>query len=383
MIADPAGRQILGGGGALSVDVKALGKELRRLWEETARSPDVAGGPVLTRACTRNLVAVAANATEAEHATRLLAAIAGLHPTRAFVVAASDEGDPERLEAHLQAVCSIRGAGRHVCCEQIALTVGPRARRRAAGTIVPLLVPDLPVFVWVLGTPAWDDELMLRLLEVADRVVVDSRAADDPVALLGALDGSARDDRWAPGDFEWSRLAPWREAVASLFDEPSTAALPARLESVVVRYGAGGSRVGAALLAGWALDRIESARARGETGLALRAADGDGAGEDVPAAAVLEAVPGRAAGEICGVELHARAPRARCAVVASEDAAALSASVDLLDTCPLPARHPWVRPAEETLLEDQLDVTGTWPVYERALARAATLLAGVAPDGGS
>jgi glucose-6-phosphate dehydrogenase assembly protein OpcA len=382
MIADPAGRQILGGGGALAVDVKALGKELRRLWEETTHAPDAGGGPVITRACTRNLIAIASNAAEAERATRMLAAVAGLHPTRAFVIEASAEGDPARLEAHLQALCSIRGAGRHVCCEQIAMTVGPLARRRAAGTIVPLLVPDLPVFVWVLGTPAWDDELLVRLLEVADRVVVDTRGAHDPVALLGALDGSARDDRWAPGDFEWSRLAPWREAVASLFDEPSTAALPARIERVLVRYGAGGSRIGAALLAGWALDRVQSARDRAETGFALRAADGDGVGEDAPATAELVAVPGRAPGEICGAELHARVPRARCAVVASEDEAALSASVDLQDACPLPARHPWARLADESLLEDQLDMPGVWPVYERALARAATLLAGVAPDGG-
>jgi hypothetical protein len=247
---------------------------------------------------------------------------------------------------------------------------------------VPLHVPDLPVFVWVLGTPAWDDELLVRLLEVADRVVVDTRAAGDPVALLGALDGSARDDRWAPGDFEWSRLAPWREAVASLFDEPSTAALPARLERAVVRYGAGGSRIAPALLAGWVLDRIQSARDRGETGLALRAADGDGVGDDAPATAMLEPVPGRAAGEICGIELHARAPLARCTVLASESDGSLSASVDLQDACSLPARHPWTRLAEETLLEDQLDMPGAWPVYERALARAATLLAGIAPDGG-
>ncbi len=383
MIADPQGREILGGGGTLTVDVKSIGRELRRLWDETAEAgqePGAASRPVVTRACTRNLIAIASNAEEAERATRLLAAVAGMHPTRAFVIEASAEGDPARLEAHLTALCAIRGAGRHVCCEQIALTVGPQARRRAAGTIVPLLVPDLPVFVWVLGAPHWDDELLSRVLDVADRLVIDTRGAADPVALLADLAGQERTDRWSPGDFEWSRLAPWREAVAGLFDQPATAALPASLERVVVRYGAGGPAVGAALLAGWMLDRIAVARERAATGLSVKAEDGDGGGEDAPASAVLEAVAGVPAGEVCGVELTARVPRARCEVVAAEGELALNACVDLPGSCALPSRHPWTRATDETLLEDQLDTPGAWPVYERALANAATLLAGSAPD---
>src|SRR6185295_19338800 len=50
---------VLGGGGALSVDVASLGHELRRLWQENARE----GSPI-TRACTRNLVALCASEEE-------------------------------------------------------------------------------------------------------------------------------------------------------------------------------------------------------------------------------------------------------------------------------------------------------------------------------
>lgn len=356
-----SGREVLGGGGAFPVDVSALARELRRLWEENADADGAAGRPVITRACTRNLVALAGGPEGAERATRLVAALASLHPTRAFVVEERAD-DPGRLEAHLLAHCAIRAGGRHVCCEQISLSVGRAARRRAAGTILPLLVPDLPVFVWVLGAPDWDDPLLARLLDVADRLVIDSRVSDDPAGLVCGLSRANREDSWAPGDFEWSRLSSWREAVASLFDEPSTAALPARLAQVRVRYGAGGSTVGAALLAGWSLDRIRAAQSQEE--------ERPG---PLPSA-VLEPVKGAAPGAILGVSLTAVAPRATCDVTIEAGDSALLAKVELDHACPLPARRPFVTLSDEQLLEDQLDLPGGSPLYDRALEHAAALL---------
>jgi len=206
---------VMGGGGALPVDVKSLGKELRRLWENTpeAKGPNHA---VLTRACTRNLVVLAAGEVEAAHAADVIARVADRHPTRAFLV--REDAMPDRLAAFLEARCLLRGGGRHVCCEQITLAVGPTARRRAAGAIVPLLVPDLPVFVWVLGDVRWDDELLRHLLTVTDRLVVDSRAVLDAHALAKELARTDTGRTWAPGDLEWSRLGAWREAIAAQFD---------------------------------------------------------------------------------------------------------------------------------------------------------------------
>jgi glucose-6-phosphate dehydrogenase assembly protein OpcA len=353
------GHEVLGGGGALAVDVGAIGRELRRLWAETAEASDDQARPVITRACTRNLVVLAGDHAQAAHATRLVASLAGMHPTRAFVVEAV-AGDPARLEAWLTAHCSIRAGGRHVCCEQISLAVGADARRRAAGTIVPLLVPDLPVFVWALGTPDWEDPLLARLLDVADRLVVDTRAASDEQEMVRGLGAAQREDAWAPGDFEWSRLAGWREAVAAMFDEPATRPVPERIDRVHVQYCAGGGAIGAARLAGWALDRLDAARARApEAGAA-------------PPVAELEAVHGASPGDIVGVRMTAAG--VTCEVRIEEADSGLTSRVDLEDACPLPARHPNPRLPDEHLLEDQLDMPGPSPIYERAFVRAAALL---------
>jgi len=381
----PDARRVLGGGGALAVDVKALGKELRRLWEETAEAPSAGGrtgSPVLTRACTRNLVVLAANAEEAARATEVVGGVADRHPTRAFIVcpAAGNGDDPDGLRAYLEARCIQRGGGRQVVCEQITLEVGVRARRRAAGTIVPLLVPDLPVFVWVMGDVAWDDELLSRLLAVADRLVVDSRRAKDVGALLTDLAADRREGRWAPGDFEWSRLAPWREAVAAQFDEPMAARVAPLLDRVRVRVGHGGSPVAAALLSGWAVDRLGRARDLSAGGLASRAEDGDGTGDDAPPRAELEATDAGAPGAITELRFTCDRSGATAEVVVAVADSALTAWVDVPEACGLPSRHPRADLSDEALLEDQLDFPGPQPVYERALLRAATLLTGASPD---
>ena len=345
--------QLLGGGGALKVDVRSLGHELRRLWQENAQE-----GSAITRACTRNLVAICAGEEEAVRASTTIGALAGEHPARAFVVQAA--ANPEQLEGFLAAHCSLRAGGRHVCCEQLTLHVGVEMRRRAAGAIVPLLVPDLPVFVWVVGAPRWDDPLLSRLLDVADRLVIDSRAAHDPPAFVRDLLGARRADAWAPGDFEWSRLSDWREAIASLFDEPQTRALPARIERVEVSYGQGGSAVAAALLAGWTLDRLELARSH--------------AGKPGAAQAKLVAGDEASPGAIARVCLFAGGDRPVCTVAFEPGDSGLTSRVELEDACALPARRPFAEQDEVHLLEDQLDVPRASPLYERALARAAALL---------
>lgn len=372
---------VLGGGGPLAVDVKALGKELRRLWETTAEATP-GGAAVLTRACTRNLVAIAANADEAARASDVIAAVADRHPTRAFVVRAAEAAgdDPDALTAYLEARCLLRGGGRHVCCEQITLDVGARARRRAAGTIVPLLVPDLPVFVWIVGDVDWEDELLVRLLDVADRLVVDSRRAKDVGGLVRELAKGREAGHWAPGDFEWSRLAPWREAAAAQFDEPRTAAMAPLLDRVRVRMGDGGSPVGAALLSGWGADRLARARDLAATGLGRRTADGDATGDDAPPRAELEGAREASPGAIVELRFSCDRPGAAAEVVVAAADSALTAWVDVPEACGLPSRHPFATLKDESLLEDQLDAPASMPVYERALYHAATLLVGASPD---
>ena len=76
MIVDGRGREVLGGGGVLPVDIASLSSELRRLWEE-ASEPD---GAAVTRACARNLIALCAAGAGEEAAGAALVAVGTEHP---------------------------------------------------------------------------------------------------------------------------------------------------------------------------------------------------------------------------------------------------------------------------------------------------------------
>ena len=352
-VVDAAGREVLGGGGVIPVEVHALGRELHRLWEATGE-PAAGESSAVTRACTRNVVALCPDPGAAAGVSSLVAGVADRYPSRAFVVVHRADGPPERLEATLEAQCQVRNDGRHVCCEQINLAVGPLAGRRAASAIVPLLVPDLPVFVWSLGPPDWDNELLGRLLDVADRVLVDTRGASAPAALLADLSLRERRDRWSPADFEWARLADWREAVATLLEEPAAGtgagAVP-RLARVSVRHGAAGTSA-AALCAGWILDRLEaSGRPPADVDLAPSGRDG-------------------------GIERIELGLEGGAVLVAERAGGGDTVRLEAGEGGVLPVRLPCDRAPTERLLEDLLAAIAAEPLYERALAHAARLLEG-------
>jgi glucose-6-phosphate dehydrogenase assembly protein OpcA len=361
VIVDGQGREVLGGGGALPVDVRALSAELRRLWEQASE------GGAVTRACARNLIALCAVGPGEDAARGALLTVATEHPARAFLLVATP-GPADRLEAVLTAHCVLRSGRRHVCCEQISLAVGDDARRRAASAIVPLVVPDLPIFVWVAGPLDFADPALDRLLDIADRLVFDSRACPDPARTVVELVHTEREDRWAPADLEWARLEPWREAVAALFDDPAAGVLAAHLTKVTIEHGAD-AVVAGALLAGWIVDRAEAAWAAEAPGERERVEVGDAAGERAAPAVVLTPVAGEGVRRLV---LETRHPDARLEVALAEDGRALVLALAAADACALPARRPHDPAPLPDLLGRLVAEAAPDELYERALLRAAS-----------
>jgi glucose-6-phosphate dehydrogenase assembly protein OpcA len=372
-MSEPLANAVLGGGAAIPVEVHAIGKELRRLWE-SAEKPGV-----LTRACTRNLVALCQDEGEAERATAIVAELSARHAVRAFVVTAVADA-PDTLEAFLSAHCSLRGGGRHVCCEQVTLRVGSAARRRAAAAMLPLLVPDLPVVAWAVGDLEWEDACLDALLEVSDRMLVDSRRLRDPLGALEDMAGGEREDEWSPGDFEWARLAPWREAVAMLFESGAGAPTPTSVACVTVEHGEGAPPIGPALLAGWIADRIAVVSEAAAIGLRARVEAGDAAGEDTVLDVRLHAISGATPG-VCGVVVRTdRGVDLRVERKREDGPLRVPLPGAGPDDVSVSRSMPCDIDNEAALLGDLLDRHGHDAMYERALARAATLLAGTPPD---
>ena len=107
------------------------------------------------------------------------------------------------------------------------------------GTILRLLVEDMPVRV-LWRRPSLTGEALLRpLRDLADRLIVNSARFDAPIEQPRELKEVAFEPAWKghPADLTWARLEPWREALASFFDGPMMRSHLERLTRVAVSAG--------------------------------------------------------------------------------------------------------------------------------------------------
>lgn len=174
---------------------------------------------------------------EAEEAATLAAS---QHPMRSLVVIRRQIDAPvPRLDAEVTI------GGRLGPGESVVLRMYGRLALHAESVTLPLLAPDAPVVTWWYGVAP--ERIAYDPLGVfAERRITDvSRMPDPPAALR------QRAEDFAPGDTDlaWTRLTPWRAALASAFDGAQHKAT-----SAVVHGGA--NEPSALLLSGWLTARL-------------------------------------------------------------------------------------------------------------------------------
>ncbi len=201
--------------GARAANIDALERELARL-RRAAVAHAKERGQALARASVLNLVVYAEREIHARRAARAVADLALRHPSRAIIVL----GDRRRdgVVASLQLHCHVpqSDGAQPVLYEQILAHVRGDFDERVASIVIPLLVPDLPVFLWWTGTPPSDGRHVDDLVTLADRLIVDS--ADFARADL-TLPEVARLARLRVGvtDLNWARLTHWITGIRAGF----------------------------------------------------------------------------------------------------------------------------------------------------------------------
>ncbi|MBA2373850.1 MAG: glucose-6-phosphate dehydrogenase assembly protein OpcA, partial [Chloroflexi bacterium] len=200
--------------------------ELARIWSRvdltTTGEDDEPARRIAARTSVMNLVVIARNAEIGARSAATIQALTGRHPSRTLVVQSADPDGPSWLDARIEAHCVLpRDGAAETCAEMIHLTAGGEAGRHLAAIVAPLLVHDLPTTVWWPGEPPFTSAPARDVFAAADRLVVDASSWNgDGLARLTEMAGVPRATRLTISDFALVRQSRWREAIASIFDDP-------------------------------------------------------------------------------------------------------------------------------------------------------------------
>jgi glucose-6-phosphate dehydrogenase assembly protein OpcA len=229
------------GGGKMSVG--QVERELGKL-----RTND--DGTLALRSSVLNLIVVTDEGS-ANEVTDSVSKLAGRHPARAVVLIADPEGEPN-VDVGLSAFCHARGGtSAQVCAEQVTIHAEGPPAAHLESLAGPLLIPDLPVFLWYPGEFSPRSPEFAAMADLADRVIVDSAASESHEACLREIADLVADPEMpAIGDLQWVGLSPWRSLLADTFGAPERAGDLEKIESAEVLYAPGGENR-ALLLVGW------------------------------------------------------------------------------------------------------------------------------------
>jgi len=181
-----------------------------------------------------------------EQARRALAGMGERHPSRTILLDPEPDSGKNRIDANVTLeFYPIPDSERDICSEVIDLTLHGTRAKAPASVVQPLLISDLPVFLRWRGEPPWGAPELDQLVELTDRLIVDSTEWDDlpyPYRRLSELF-----EKTAVSDIAWARTSRWRSLLASLWPEI------AGVSTVRVH----GTAAQGHLLVGWLASRLD------------------------------------------------------------------------------------------------------------------------------
>lgn len=180
-----------------------------------------------------------------EQARAALEGMAERHPSRTILLFPEPEADDNRIDARAEVErWEVPDTDRGLVTEVVELTLRGSRAEAPASIVEPLLISDLPVFLRWRGEPPWGAQQLEQLVDVTDRLIVDSIEWDEvpgPYARLAELF-----PRCATSDIAWARTSRWRSHLATLW--------PAIRD--VRTVGVRGTAAQAWLVCGWLRSRL-------------------------------------------------------------------------------------------------------------------------------
>lgn len=302
-----------------AIDTAAIHDELNAMWSD-GQPPRVVSGPYgeqvdtahpqnndVMRANTLNLVAVAPSLEIAEMILSTVSQLKDFLPSRTIIVITDPSLQrPKTWHVDLQInETSSKDDTPGILFETITFWTDQSSAGVLSSLVSPLLISELPTFLWWPSGEFRDNAIFEDLALVADRLVLDSaRLGNDAHAVADYRTLIDEDTDPLVGDFTWLRLAPWRQLVAQFFDPVDMISSLSAIDSVSIAYAQeredrGSGFAAALLICGWlgsrlgweVIEPLEPRKTGGWTAF-MAATDANGRANEVSIRITPDATPG-------------------------------------------------------------------------------------------
>ena len=212
--------------------------EARRFLVSDSPKDSTTAEPIAVRTGVMNLAVVANGEERAAHAASVLATLPR-NPSRTLFIVPRDPDGPATFAARLEVFCAVtpRGDGTSACTELLWIDAGGPAAHHLASIVPPLSLHDLPTLLW------WDAPInaaesdVRQLLRAVDRVIVDGATQPgDGLATIRDLAAAAESAGVALTDFALLRQGRWRDSIATMFDDVSSAPYLNAINSITIDF---------------------------------------------------------------------------------------------------------------------------------------------------
>ncbi len=232
-----------------AVPLQEIESRFRRFWRETAGSDSEA----VLKAATLNLVVLCRSRKEFASVSEMLPQLVFHHPGRHIVVLADGERKQDEIRCRLGAFLQKTTDGRRQIVAETVMMENAGGFQHTAGAVLPLLLADLPVYLWLNFPFVSLEPNLTPLIHAADRLILTTSDTLESPAQLAAQLQAVIDisRRCSVSDLNWAQITPWREALARFFDRPADGVYLKNINAVEILDAGHALSVQALLLAGW------------------------------------------------------------------------------------------------------------------------------------
>jgi len=364
---------------AQDTDVATIERQLSYLWSEATGGKSSQGG---VRTTVYNLVVAAHDDEAALRVSNQLATLSQRRPSRALIIIPDRYHSTPGIDASLSLQCHGAEAGRSLCHEQMIVRVKGRGADHLASLVIPLLMPELPTYLWWDGQPPFGYRVFHRMLSISQQLVIDSAdfmSPGDGLANVARISATQH----GVNDFNWGRHAAWRELVSQFFDAPDYCPYVSGFRSVRMEFGSGGNGSKPAtasilLMLGWMGSQLQWKPETTLDGVVARdvtlaVTQGE---RLIPIDIQFRDHGPEARGHLCGLDLMSEPPGLSPAKFTirrmdgdqhAEVTVAVDDANEITRTVPLEVR------SDAELLGDELDLGGHDPVYDHVVDIASRM----------